>query len=62
MQTTAEKFDTLPGYRRRHAGATVQIPATTVAECTALWASLQRVEAEINGSESVAHAEIAAAE
>ncbi len=54
MQTTADKFDTFPGYRRRHAGATVRIPAATVAECAALWVSLQRVEAEINGSESVA--------
>lgn len=54
MQTTADKFDALPGYRRRHAGATVKIPPATVAECAALWASLQRAESEISGSDSVA--------
>lgn len=54
MQTTADKFDTLPGYRRRHAGQTVRIPASTVAECAALWASMQRAEREINSAESVA--------
>ena len=54
MQTTADKFDTLPGYRRRHAGATVRIPAATVAECAALWVSMQQAEREINSAESVA--------
>ena len=52
--TTADYFDSLPGYRRNRSNAqTVEISAATLAECAALWYAIQEAQAQLDASVSV---------